>query len=158
MPSRIYGDWGKVSKKLDELLSLNERFKKLLEECSGNIEIQLKDDVLSGALELLPLEDSYLKRKTNEGLDERILVATGEYIEGLKVLSMQTERDKLVLFIGASNSELHHSGLTFAQLAKYINEGTENQPPRPHIMMTWDKIKEEIKYKIINGVKEELKR
>lgn len=157
--SELYGDWDKVEQFLDNLSNnYMKNIREVLERSVGKeIEIKLKDSVRKQLLTLEPLSPSYLQRKKAKGLDPRTLIATGEYINNLQVIELEETEDTLTLFIGATD-EMHYSGLTFAELSVIIEYGTDTQPPRPHVALTWEKIQREVESKVQRLIKEELEK
>lgn len=155
--SRLYGDWDKVEKFLNDL---NDNYinniREALERSIGKeIEVKLKENVKNQLLKLEPLSQNYLDRKVHKGLDYRVLISTGDYINNLQVEELEETEDTLTLFIGATDDK-HYSGLTFAELSVIIEYGTDTQPPRPHIRLTWEKIQREIEGKVRKLIEDEL--
>lgn len=149
MTSRLFGDWQRATDFFARLLGFSDKIERLLEDdIAKEVEVKLKENVRNQLLDLKDLSPEYLARKRKEGLDTRTLIATGDYIESLRVFDIQKSKGKLTIYVGASNEDKHYSGLSVGELALIIEEGTFNIPPRPHFRLTWEKIDYEIRRKI----------
>ena len=157
--SSLYGDWDKAEKFLNKLNdNYIDNIREVLERSiAKEIEVKLKENVKQQLIQLEPLSPSYLERKEKSGLDSRVLIAKGEYIENLQVVELEETKDKLVLYIGSTN-ERHYSGLTFAELSVIIEYGTPTQPPRPHVRLTWEKIQREVEKEVKKLIEDELEK
>jgi len=73
------------------------------------------------------LNANYLKYKKAHGLDERILIATGEYKDNIKVF-----KHGKGYVVGLPRGKKHNvSGIPLVTLAKYHEFGTSKMPARP---------------------------
>jgi len=81
------------------------------------------------------LSEQYKAYKQRKGLDPRILIATGKYLNSIKVVQEGT-RFKIV-----------PEG--YEELAQYLEFGTSRMPARPH----WTYIDIQIRYTLINTLR-----
>ncbi|MBO8161151.1 MAG: hypothetical protein H0Z24_05895 [Thermosipho sp. (in: Bacteria)] len=157
--SRLTGDWSKLSRILNNIEKFAEKIKILLEvDTAKKVEIQLKENIKKQLLDLPPLKEEYKKKKSKNNLDVRTLIATGEYVDRLRVFEVKKTKDQIIIVVGASDEDKHHSGLTIGELARIIEYGTPTQPPRPHFRLTWEEIKGKIKKEVVNLVEKEFKK
>jgi len=108
------------------------------------------------------LSEKYLAQKKKKGLDERILIASKQYLDSFLVQRIQTSKDG-VIYVVTVKDEVHpDSELTYRKLARIHEFGTQKIPARPHWRPTWskflrgirkqnDRIKREILKKIRNS-------
>jgi len=93
------------------------------------------DDIVKEAKEIIkkqkykwaPLNEKYLEHKKKKGLDERILMATGDYVD--KGIG-KWEKDGR-LFVGPVPGIHKPSGLPYQLIARYFEYGTWKMPARP---------------------------
>jgi len=94
----------------------------------------LQEVIRSQLMAWKPLSPGYQKAKKKSGLDERILIATGEYVS--KICVMREETKNGVLYsVGFPSGALHEgSGLPLHVLARVHEFGSSKAhvPPRPH--------------------------
>lgn len=154
--SSLFGDWSRVNSFLTKVANLTKSSREILEEIGNLIEIRIKQNIENQSLNLPPLTKKYAEEKARKGLDPRILIATREYVENIKVLDIKKEGNTLILFVGVPSGEKHHSGLSFAELAYYIEYGTVKSPARPAFTLTWKELREEINPIYIKKLAEEL--
>jgi len=155
--ARLFGDWAGASRRLKQLPDhVITELNMIVKEQAYLLLEKIKSAVESQTLRLDPLSDAYLSRKISEGLDERVLIATGEYIDNLRVLEKGKGRDYKV-FVGAIRGDKHESsGLDMAKLAKYLDDGTPRIPARPHISVVWKNNRDNIRRTIASSLAKEL--
>jgi len=104
------------------LISATDETRKFAEEISD----QAKRIIYDQAFNWQPLKPYYVRAKQRKELDERIYIATGEYVEdGVG----WWERNDFV-FVGPLPGT-HHSGLSYKHLAAIHEYGTWTIPARP---------------------------
>lgn len=84
----------------------------------------------------VPLNVTYLQHKQALGLDERILIATGNYINSFKVV--------------VNGNQIGIAAEGYEELGKWLEYGTSRMPARPH----WSHIDLQIRYTLANQVKQ----
>ena len=100
----------------------------------------VKKTVEEQKLKWAPLSPEYLKHKKDKGLDERILIATRDYLDnGIGVY----KKDNYVV-VGPLPGKHKDSDLSYQDLAMFLEYGTENMPARP----LWRPLRAEAKEKI----------
>ena len=104
---------------------------KLVKKLANLFKLELIQTIQKQDLELAPLTDSYLQSKKNKGLDERILIATGEYIKSIKVRPYKGGKNIRKVSI-APEGQHKNTNLTNLEIAFMLENGTKNMPARPH--------------------------
>lgn len=85
-----------------------------------------------------PLNPDYLAEKKELGLDERMLIATGDYLESIQVVETETRLGGVITFRAVAAppaGEIHEpSGLEYDLLARVHEYGSAKArvPARPH--------------------------
>ena len=82
----------------------------LASECASRVRVVLETQAFAA----VPLTPKYLARKRRRGLDERVMIATREYLDSIQARGSTVVGDEKKMLLGEF--------------------GTVNQPPRPH----WD--------------------
>lgn len=145
--SRMTGDWEKANSIFNNLGDFQEKAKELFrDKFAKEIEFKFKEDIMKQNLDLAPLTEPYASKKQGD----TILVNTGEYVGRLKVLNVKEKDNYVEILVGASDKEMHSSGLTIAELARMIEFGTKDQPARPHFRLSW----ESMQYEAQNDLKD----
>ena len=125
--------WGNEAKKfLSKVASLPDRLVKAKERAE-NRSAELYAERVRGALEQQtfdapPLSEQWVRRKAREGLDGRTLIATKEYLDSIQAVGSSVEAD--------------------AEKKDLAENGTKNQPPRPH----WGPALDSIRLRDIGGI------
>lgn len=102
----------------------------------------LRNNILGQKLSLAPLSPKYKRYKELHGYDTRILISTGEYVDKLKVKEVSYGKNVQGYFVGAFEEDTHvASGQSMATIARWLEYGTYNMPPRPHIFPSWEQFK-----------------
>lgn len=138
MPGRKYvrvekfGDWIRVRDTLRwyEQDALND-IQEIIEDEMDKAKEELVSKIESQSLGLAGLSEKWERYKNTHGLDPRVLIATGDYIDSFTV-----ERK------GKRTWQLYPKGNE--QLAEWLEYGTSTMPPRPH----WVFVKEELPIQI----------
>lgn len=102
-----------------------ELAEELVEDLKESIEYQIFD--------WKPLSEKYLEWKMQEGLDERIMIATGDYLDSIAVIEIVRGRG-IQVRVGLPDAVATESGLTYDQLARVHEFGSRKMkiPSRPH--------------------------
>ena len=84
-------------------------------------------------LDLEPLSKRYADDKRNQGLDGRILLARGDYINNIEVVRNETQDGGITYRVRLVPGR-HPSGFTFRVLGRILEFGSlkTSLPPRPH--------------------------
>ncbi len=145
--SRMYGYWDKLKLFTTRIKNVFDResVRQGLNEIGEEILEQVKEHIYSGVLPLAPLSPAYAIRKQGD----TILIETGEWIDNLKVESVEVSDSKLTIFIGGLNESIHNGAVNMVELTEWIEDGTFKQPPRPAFKLTWQNIKYDTMQKII---------
>lgn len=147
------GDWAKIRLALSRLPTVVGEANKFNKEQATEFLNFLKDNVSGQRIDWTPLSIPYVKRKESLGLDHRTLIATGQYLEGLRVGLIGTNH----YFVGAFAEDIHEpSGLSMSVLASYLENGTDRTPARPHIYPSWDMFQNTYKSRLSTNLKSNL--
>ena len=80
-----------------------------------------------------PLSYKYLDWKKTTGLDQRTFIATGEYVDSIKVFKFYNKaKDSIGYVVGLPHKKHTMSNLYLDDLAKVLEYGTKTMPARPH--------------------------
>ena len=118
----------------------------------GRLASELADQVrlviLTQGYTWQPLSPGYVAEKVKAGLDERILIATGFYVENIQAfLSRGGASGGSRWRVGFPPGMTHEpSQIDINLLAKWLEFGTVNMPPRPHWRPVWSRF-------VVNGRK-----
>jgi hypothetical protein len=108
---------------------------------------QLKFMIENQSLPLEPLSTKYQQYKSQHGLDPRILISTGEYIDSFTVTR-----------VGNRTWILHPQGVSakgvpMEQLGTMLEHGTADMPARPH----WLFINETLRQDVVKRIQKDIK-
>lgn len=121
----------------DAAREASERFLKMEAE---KLTRELRDTILGQRLNWYPLDPEYLRRKTRQGFDPRILVRTKEYVESIQVFGPEEAPNGVLFRVSVPDEDIHNSGLPFRELARIMEFGRKDgKKPfsRPHWRPTW---------------------
>lgn len=97
-----------------------------------------------------PLNPKYKAWKIRKGLDPRILIAYGYYINSIKVY--RSNKDWVV---GVDPFQIHpKTGIRMKKLARYLEYGTSRMPARPHWRPAFEHVRKHIDRYIKKYLKE----
>ena len=97
-----------------------------------------------------PLNPQYKAWKMRKGLDPRILIAYGYYINSIK--TYKSGRDWVV---GVDPFQIHpKTGIRMKKLARYLEYGTSKMPARPHWRPAFEYVRKHIDRYIKKYLKE----
>jgi len=155
MRSKLTGDWEKIKLKIANLQEfLIEATIEIVEEIAWDFLFYLREVVEGQAIDLAPLSPDYAKRKTTEKLDNRILIATGEYLSKLDV---KVDLSTNTVYAGAPEDVIHEaSGQLMTDIYQWLEFGTINMPARPHFTPAWDQFWYRTQHKIIRMLQKRL--
>lgn len=162
MPSYMYGDWNKLLNYLDNLKTANGRLKRVMKEVAHEVEERVKENIKEGRLELAPLQEYYKQRKVAKGLNEQILIATGEYVEKIQVIDVSESNGKITFVVGVPEGITIHAEqgreIDAGYLAEILEYGTMDGriPGRPAFNLTYEEIKDELPNKILALIEDEI--
>lgn len=104
------------------------------------------------------LKERYREWKLRNELDERMLIATGDYIDSIGI--QQIKRGKGVqIRVGVPNKTIEDTDLKYDQLARIHEYGTETIPARPHwrpVFNKWRRRKGVMSRKLLKDIEEEI--
>lgn len=90
-----------------------------------------------------PLTKEYLERKTREGHDPRALIATGEYLKGIRVA--RAKQGTVTAWHVRMKRGIHKpSGMPYHRFARLMEFGSamNHLPPRSHWRQAWILVKQ----------------
>lgn len=132
-----FGDWDKARAMIRSQKMLIPELDRVIGQYSMQSRNRMVENILGQKYDHAPLSPDYVKRKQKAGLDTRTLIATGQYVRSIKVwrVGVPGRGGRWVVGIPAG---LKHKGvdgkgqLDMNKLARILEFGTENIPPRPH--------------------------
>lgn len=147
--STMFGDWDKVGRWLNEKKSTYERWgADAMEECTKLYYKNLTEGIQKQQFNWAPLTQAYLERKIKMGYPALMLIATGDYLAGIKIQEMVDRKGLKSIFVGADNEAIHEpSGLPMSYLGAIHEYGTRDGkiPARPHYRPAWELSRNECK-------------
>jgi len=102
--------------------------KRKLETVAKKIAADLKERIYYQKFKHVPLSEKYLKWKKKKGLDTRILIATGEYVDSI----MAKKLNDFTWKVGVPDKVHKGTKLPLKVLARIHEFGTSTIPARPH--------------------------
>lgn len=156
---RRVGDWAKIKENLQTLQpTLVESINKWAGREADYFLKLLQDNIKGQKLDFRPLNPQYVAFKERNGLSTKTLISTGEYVEKLTVV--KSEQGNLVsYFIGAYSEDEHEaSGHTMDVIARWLEYGTVNMPPIPHLNPSWEMYKHTFRRRLYKEVDKLLRR
>jgi hypothetical protein len=152
MPSKLFGDWNKFNRTLNKLANNASQYQGVVQSMSDKIVENLWDIIESQSIYLEPLKEEYLRRKIAEGYDERILIRTGDFLNSLQVLDIQSDGDSMTVFIGVEDGETK-TGISMRELSYYLEFGTEKMVGRHPMLRSWEVMKAEVEREVADKLK-----
>lgn len=119
-----------------------ESFPAVADNAMGEIAIWMSQEVKKRIRDQrfahVPLTKPYLQYKKRVGLDSRILIATGDYVNSI-VARRRLINGELCWTVGVPDTIHQGSGLTYTQLARIHEFGSARAhiPARPHWRPVW---------------------
>lgn len=115
---------------------------------------ELKAAIRNQEFDWEALSPSYLRKKEREGLDTRIYIARGDYLNAI-VVRRKPVRGKVVYTVGVLPGR-HYSGLTYVVLARIHEFGSRkrNIPARPLWRPIWSRWVRKLPDKLRNLTKQ----
>lgn len=143
--SSLMGGWDVVGRTFNEMQrTIDKVGDEPMKQCAEAYLEKLKSKMAGQEFPWTPLSASYVAYKKKKGLDSRMLIATGEYLEKLKVGKSKGTSKGASLFVGADPSDIHTpSGLSMEKIAGIMEYGSSNGniPARPHFRPTWEEMR-----------------
>lgn len=99
-----------------------------------------------------PLKPKYKEWKIKKGLDPRILIATGSYINAIEVF----KGGKNTWCVGIKKGKKNKEGIELRQIGKWLEYGTKHIPARPHWRIEMAKVKRRMQYRTLEILKKNL--
>ena len=90
-----------------------------------------------------PLSAAYLRRKRRLNLDERILIATGHYLDSIQVRTDPNDDWKITIGFYENQQHPVYEGIDFNDLARWLEYGTTQMAARPHWRPVFYKFRQE---------------
>jgi hypothetical protein len=141
----LFGDWEKVGRYLNEKATTFDKFGiEPMLECAELYYEALTNGIRNQEFHFAPLSEAYRSRKASRGYGSLILIATGSYIEGMKISDVEERGDLKSVFVGADPNATHEpSGLPMSYLGAIHEYGTRDGriPARPHYRPAWLKVR-----------------
>jgi hypothetical protein len=99
---------------------------------------ELKKRIRDQSFAHAPLSAPYVLKKQRKGLDEKILIATGSYVNSISARRRKV-KGEWVWTVGVPETIHGPSGLTYVHLARLLEFGNPrgHLPPRPHWRPVW---------------------
>jgi hypothetical protein len=102
-----------------------------------NVKAQKYKEGGGGFAEWKPLNRAYAARKEKLGLDNRMLIATGKYLEEISVRLPRVDGEKVTYIVEPSKKTVigqNTADFTYGWLSVVLERGSvsRNIPPRPH--------------------------
>lgn len=154
--SQLFGDWKKFRHVLTKLSENADQYQGLVISMSDKIVERLWDIIESQSIDMAPLNENYLTWKTNKGLDERTAIKTGDYLNSLSVLDIQSDGDSLTVQIGVEDST-REDGISMREVAYYLEYGTHDQPARMPLHKSWEEMKRDVMNEVNSRLKAEIR-
>lgn len=135
---KLTRDWDKAVNFFNKIaIRLAPYFIAHLRENGEFVLEKMREHIDNQDLMWTPLSEKTVELK---GGDTTILVETGELRNGLTVKRISTSKG-MSFFVGASDTQTHHSGMSIADLMIWIEYGTDKMPPRPLIKPTLEEVR-----------------
>jgi hypothetical protein len=129
LTARKVGDWRKAERKMREMKDVYPEAAAVIAAQAQASSMRIKRNIRAQKYNWPPLAESTVNRKRREGLDPRMLIATGQYLDAIQVIPMGTDMVAIGIPAEAKNDE--GKSLAMIGLAHEYGLGL-NLPPRPH--------------------------
>jgi hypothetical protein len=147
------GNWTQVRQMMVSLPRFVQVLReKLASQIAQKYYDALTNHIRSQDLPLTPLNEWYKEWKAKKGLDTRILIATGELLDSIKIYDLGAGEK----FVGVKGGKQHRGGIDMALLALVHEYGsvTRGVPARPAYRLTLVELKSELQTVINEIIKE----
>jgi len=135
----FFGDWSKIKDKIFILEhSVNKKGKTLLRELGRKYLDTVKEHIDKRDLSLPALSPATIERKGHD----RILDDTGKFKRKLKLVALTNRSHDIKIGAGAFEDVAYDTEKNMYDLARWIENGTKNQPARPIFRITLKEIME----------------
>lgn len=145
---RQTGDIGRVGRILTQSVEHIDKIGEELAQSNADIYYKALLDNISGQkLSFRPLTPSYLAGKGILGLDTRVLIATGEYLNSIDVRKVKQGGDKIRYHVGVDEDATHSGEINMGVLALVLEYGTADGkiPARSHYGVTWNQVRKQVR-------------
>lgn len=145
---KVTGDIKKVCKVLKQSVDNVDKVGSSIVESNSKIYYEaLMDNILGQKLSWKSLTPGYAGQKGVLGLDTRVLIATGEYVENIGIHELKERGGKLRYHVGVDPDATHSSGLNMGVLSLILEYGTADGriPARSHFGETWSQVRKKIR-------------
>lgn len=145
---KVIGDVGAVGRTLTQSVDNVDKIGEDLVQSNSEMYYKALMDNISGQkLSWRPLTPTYLAGKGILGLDTRVLIATGEYLENIDIRKVKKGGDKLRYHVGVDPDATHSSGINMGLLALVLEYGTADGkiPARSHYGATWNQVRKQVR-------------
>jgi len=139
----LTGDWAKTQRIMSSMPKfISVLRKRIVQVLASRYYDALKHHLESQDLPLAPLNDWYRQWKEKHGLDSRILIATGELMDNIKIYDIAIGK----AFIGIKGGKQHKGGIDMALLALIHEYGSveRGMPARPLYRLTFEELKSQL--------------
>lgn len=148
MPSKVFGDWGKLKKLCNSLdKNIEVEVDKTLESKAEQIQNELISMIENQTGGWTPLDADTVKQKGHS----KILYDTGNLVNSIEVLESGDKH--IIAFTGG-----HDRGLSNSDLAQIHEYGTDTIPSRPIVRPVYERYKGSIPEEVSNIVEKEIKK
>jgi len=129
-------------------------------EMATRLRDRVVQNIFEQTLPLTPLNDKYKLYKAKNGLDTRILIATGQYVDAIEVWKWK-RGDILTVQVGVRPNRIHKKLVTgghkkdakkgktkrlrMVDLARMLEVGTKNMPARPAWFLSMEQLLNDLK-------------
>lgn len=141
--SSLTGDWDKAIRVLRELQRQGNEYKEEVRKIGEEVARKVKSLIESQALDLEQLDSDYLRKKTSEGDDTRILIRTSQFINSIQVTDIQASANGINVKISVMDGTTE-TGISMIELASFLEYGTSKMPARKPFEKSWEEMKEEV--------------
>lgn len=145
---RPIGDISRIGRILTQSLDhIDELGEEIAQSNSEIYHKALIDNISGQKLSWKPLTPGYLAGKGILGLDTRVLIATGEYLNNIDVRKVKQGGDKIRYHVGVDPDATHSSGINMGFLALILEYGTSDGriPARSHYGETWSQVRKQVR-------------
>lgn len=148
MSLKLTGDFEGLGKTLTQSVkNVDTIGTKIVESNSEMYKKAVVDNIESQSIAWRPLNPDYKAGKGILGLDTRILVATGEYVNSIDIKELPPKGGKLHYHVGVDPNATHSSGINMGLLSLVMEYGTADGriPARSHFGETWRQVRNKIR-------------
>lgn len=110
-----------------------------LKDSAEDIAETVRTIILKQQYKWVPLSERYLAWKKKKKLDQRILIATHEYVNSIQAIPKEKKGKTVAWSVGPGHPDTIHkpSKMRLHDLARLLEYGTRRMPARPHWRPAW---------------------